>query len=203
MKVLKFGGSSISTPSRVKHIHNLIEERYKKGEELAVVFSAFGGVTDQLIYAAKLASKGKEAYKEKVDELKMRHISVVHELFTEDSSGQVLSTVEANFETLENLLLGVYLVREASLRTMDYILSFGEVTSNYIIANFFASKGISSQYVDARKIIKTNKNFGQAKVNFEITNQLIVDEFEKFRRTIPIITGFISSDVGGLTTTLG
>ena len=53
MKVLKFGGSSVALSERIKSIGSLIKKRTKE-EQLTIVFSAFGGVTDQLISAAML-----------------------------------------------------------------------------------------------------------------------------------------------------
>ena len=59
--VLKFGGTSVGTPENIKKIHDIVANR--KGT-VAVVVSAFGGLTDQLIGAATLASQGDESYVE-------------------------------------------------------------------------------------------------------------------------------------------
>jgi len=63
MIVLKFGGSSVAKPDRIKHIGDLLKNRLNEGAQLAVVFSAFGGVTDSLIEMAKLAEKGDVPYR--------------------------------------------------------------------------------------------------------------------------------------------
>jgi len=60
---------------------------------------------------------------------------------------------------------------------MDYILSFGERNSCFIISAYFTSLGLNTSYLDARQIIKTNKDFSAAKVNFSLTNQTIQDYF--------------------------
>jgi len=86
---------------------------------------------------------------------------------------------------------------------MDYILSFGERNSCFIIAEYLKGIGIKASFLDARNIIKTNKNFGSALVDFSITNQTVKDYFSTAVGETQIVTGFIASDIGGLTTTLG
>jgi len=65
MIVLKFGGSSVAKPDRIKHIGQLLKARLDDGVQIAVVFSAFGGITDSLIDMATLAEKGDVSYKQK------------------------------------------------------------------------------------------------------------------------------------------
>lgn len=201
MKVLKFGGSSVGTPERIKSLCSLITERHRAGEHLTVVFSAFGGVTDMLILAATQASGADIGYVATVEELTQRHVDAIHDLGLQDDP--VHQVVLGNFEVLSDLLKGVFLVREASPRTMDYILSFGERNSALIIAAYMQSRGVPAAYLDAREIIKTNKEFGRAKVNFKKTEPLITSYYTAHNDVIHIVTGFIATDVGGLTTTLG
>jgi len=159
-------------------------------------------VTDQLIDAAQSAAAGQEAYASIINDIKDRHLNAIDALITEDNT-EHRTHIEQNFTVLLDLLKGVFLVREASPRTMDYVLSFGERNSNYIIASYFNSIGIVSQYTDARALIKTNKDFGAAKVDVKSSNKLIKAYYHDHKDTINIVTGFIASDQGGLTTTLG
>jgi aspartokinase/homoserine dehydrogenase 1 len=114
----------------------------------------------------------------------------------------MLPELEHNHEVLRNLLHGIYLVREASPRTMDYVLSFGERNSAYIIAHVLKQSGVRAAYLDARKIIKTDKNFGSAKVDFDLSYQKIKAYYAEHPE-VQIVTGFVGSAKGGLTTTLG
>ena len=202
MKILKFGGSSVAKPERIKNIANILKDYYKRGEKFSVVFSAFGGVTDQLIKMSSTAAKGDTHYIEYFNTFSKRHLDTVNELFGESEKSNALTELKKNHEVLKNLLHGVFLVREASPRTMDYVLSFGERNSNFIIAQFLQKEGINANYLDARKIIKTNQNFGAAKVNLDATFQNIKDYFSTHPE-VQITTGFIGSTQGGLTTTLG
>ena len=81
MKVLKFGGSSVAKPERIKGIANILKDYYKRGEKFAVVFSAFGGVTDYLIKMSSAAANGEESYLDHFNSFSKRHIDSVNELF--------------------------------------------------------------------------------------------------------------------------
>ncbi|MEO1258261.1 MAG: bifunctional aspartate kinase/homoserine dehydrogenase I [Bacteroidota bacterium] len=202
MKVLKFGGSSVGTPERIKGLIEILKNYYKRGEKFTVVFSAFGGVTDSLIEMSRLAAKGDEKYKEPFATFRQRHQAAIAELLVSPLKEQVLEESIKNHQVLENLLHGIFLVREASPRTMDYVLSFGERNSAFIISKVMQQAGIPANFLDARQIIKTDKMFGSAKVLFDLTNEKIEDHFEKHPE-VQVVTGFISSSKGGLTTTLG
>lgn len=202
MKVLKFGGSSVAKPERIKSIANILKDYYKRGEKFAVVFSAFGGVTDYLIKMSSAAAKGDESYIDFFNAFSKRHLDSVDELFNEDEREDILSELKENHEVLKGLLKGVFLVREASPRTMDYVLSFGERNSNFIISHYLRKEGINTSYLDTRKIIKTDKKFGAAKVDLDTTFKNIKEYFTNHPE-VQITTGFIASSKGGLTTTLG
>lgn len=202
MKVLKFGGSSVANPERIRNIVEILKSYYAKGEHFTVVFSAFGGVTDMLIEMSQLAASGKETYQDLFDEFSDRHSRAVEELLREEYKKDVLPQLDRNHEVLRNLLHGIFLVREASPRTMDYVLSFGERNAAFIISFVLKQAGVKSAYLDARKIIKTDKKFNSAKVDFELTYQKIREYYTEHPE-VQIVTGFIASAKGGLTTTLG
>ncbi len=203
MKVLKFGGSSVGTPERIKGLIDILKKYKARGEEITVVFSAFGGVTDSLIEMATLAAKGDANYKKPFDALVKRHDEAIFALLNEENRVETRIALHENHRDLENLLNGIFLLREASPRTMDYVVSFGERNSSAIVASAMNERGIASQFLDARKIIKTDKNFGSAKVDFQETDKKIVEYYHTHTTHTQVVTGFIGSDKGGLTTTLG
>jgi aspartokinase/homoserine dehydrogenase 1 len=202
MKVLKFGGSSVAKPERIQRIIEILKGYYTKGEKFTVVFSAFGGVTDSLIEMSRLAAAGDESYQEKLEVFSKRHIDAIESLLEGEYLEAARPQLENNHEVLANLLYGIFLVREASMRTMDYVLSFGERNSCFIIAQALRQSGINANYLDARKIIKTDKSFGSAKVDFDLSYQKIREYFDQ-NPEIQVVTGFVASAKGGLTTTLG
>lgn len=202
MKVLKFGGSSVAKPERIKGVVNILKSYYVRGDQFTVVFSAFGGVTDMLIQMSNKAAEGDDTYLEMFEEFSQRHLDAARSLLGQDHLQQVIPHLDNNHEVLRNLLYGIFLVREASQRTMDYVLSFGERNSAYIISFALKEQGINASYLDARKVIKTDKSFGSAKVDFNRTYQNIRNHYKEYPE-IQVVTGFIASAKGGLTTTLG
>ncbi len=202
MKVLKFGGSSVANASRIRNVLQILKRYYSEGERFTVVFSAFGGHTDLLIRMSRLAEKGDEAWKEAFGQLRQRHFDAAAELLDEPLRSEIWPQLEHSHEVLRNLLHGIFLVREASPRTMDYVLSFGERTSAFIITHALRSEGVPAAYLDARRIIKTDKHFGAARVLEELTCSLIREHYAQHPE-IQVVTGFIGATKGGLTTTLG
>lgn len=203
MKVLKFGGSSVGTPERIKGLINILKNYYGSGDHFTVVFSAFGGVTDSLIEMSKKAAAGDDQYGVIFNEFTQRHQDAIVELLPPgEVRDETAQKMKASHEVLKNLLYGIFLVREASPRSMDYVLSFGERSSAYIISQTLSVAGVPSEFLDARKIIKTNREFGNAKVDFEKTYEKVRNHYMEHPK-VQVVTGFIASAKGGLTTTLG
>ena len=202
MKVLKFGGSSVATPERIVSLLAILKDYYTRGEQFCVVFSAFGGVTDTLIELAKKAEAGDSTWTQDMASFRERHIIAVKHLTTGDRQSRLLEEVKENHDSLYSLLQGVFLVREASARTLDYVLSFGERNSCFIISRALQELGINAQYLDARQIVKTDKRFSSANVRFDKTYESIEQHF-RTNGGVQVVTGFIGSTNKGLTTTLG
>jgi bifunctional aspartokinase / homoserine dehydrogenase 1 len=202
MRVLKFGGSSVGTPERIKGLIEILKGYYSRGERFTVVFSAFSGVTDSLLEMSKRASNGDESYRDLFQNFKQRHQDAIVSLIDGNLCTQVQGEMAHSHESLGNVLNGVFLVREASPRTLDYVVSFGERSSSYIIVHAMQQAGIPSAFLDARKIIRTNDHFGSARVDFAVSYSLI-KEYYLQHPEIQVVTGFIGSTKDDLTTTLG
>lgn len=202
MRVLKFGGSSVASADRIQSVLRILTDYYRSGHKFTVVFSAFGGVTNALLEMANLAEQGNEGYQDLFDVFSVRHLEAAQYLLNTEMYKRILPTLKENHEVLKNLLYGVFLVREASPRTLDYMVSFGERNSAFIIAHALQQNGVPANYLDARKIIKTNKQFGNARVNFDATYENI-QYYYASNPEVQIVTGFIGSTMKGLTTTLG
>ena len=202
MQILKFGGSSVGSPDRISRVIDILDDYTKKKIKFTVVFSAFSGVTDSLIKMAELAAKGDANYLDHWQVFHDRHVDAIHKLIPHEYQEKTIKSFTEMSMTLKNLLQGTFLVLEASPRTMDYVLSFGERSSCFIIADAMVARGIPTEYIDAREIIKTDRNFGSARVDFTTSYKLIKSKFKSDKK-IKVVTGFISSAKGGLTTTLG
>lgn len=201
MKIIKFGGSSVANPENIQRVFSIIKDKLKE-HEVAIVFSAFGGVTESLLKIAQLAREGDEAYREVLQTLEEKHLTIVRQLISVQSQSTVMTFVKVRFKELEDLFHGIYLIKENSPRTLDYVASFGERLAAFILAESMQGHGFKTQFLDAREVIRTNDRFGQAKVDFEVTNTAIKNYFAK-HDGIKVITGFIASTAKGETTTLG
>lgn len=195
MKVLKFGGSSIGSAEIIQQAKSIIESQK---ESCIVVVSAFKGVTDQLIKLANLAMLHDSAYQNELITLKERHSTVISEVVDKSSQGKVSENVNSLFAELEDVLKGIYLLRELSPKTLDYVLSFGERLSAFIIAHVIKN----AKYYDARKLFHTNAAFGAARVDMDLTTEAIVKTFKLIDHT-PVIPGFIGATEHEETTTFG
>ncbi|MBB6002372.1 bifunctional aspartate kinase/homoserine dehydrogenase I [Arcicella rosea] len=202
MKVLKFGGTSCGTIESIKAVLGIIKGKQAKGEQVAAVFSAMGGVTNQLLKAGDLASVGDTTYFDLIKEIEDRHFTVVRALIDVKAQSKVFANIRTIINELEDLLKGVSLIREISARTSDLIVSFGERLSTTLIYEILHAQGVDCQFLDARKVIRTDAHFGMAAVNFEVTNRQIQEHFAK-TKSLQLITGFIGSTEKGETTTLG
>ena len=207
MHILKFGGSSVGTVESIKQVIAIIDNHRQQNTPIVVVCSAMGGVTNQLIEIGRMAITGETDYMELVRRIEDRHFNIIKALIPVKEQGKVVAHVRGIINELEDLLRGVSLIRELTPRTHDLITSFGERLSTTIITECVRSAGIAAQFLDARTIIKTDAQFGQAEVNYTLTNELTKAHFDKIAglagAPVQLITGFIGSTEKNETTTLG
>jgi len=201
MKVFKFGGTSVGTPQTIQTVIKIVKKELED-DRLVVVVSAFGGVTDQLLDAGKKAGVRNEEYKDILLVLEKRHIDSVKALIDVKRQGGVVAQVKMLFNELGDILHGVFLVKELSLKTLDYVMSFGERISSYIVTEAFKNQRIETVLADAAALIKTDRNFGNAHVNMHETNENIRKQYLGTHALI-IYPGFIGSTPENEVTTLG
>ncbi len=201
MIIIKFGGTSVLNAKRIIGVADIVSSLKKKHKKIGVVVSAFGGVTDDLIRMSRLAASRNDEYIDVFRGIRERHQQAVKELNLQNDK-KLHHFLEETFASLHDILHGVYLVKELSLRTLDFLSGHGEILSAKIIAHYFQSIKISADFLDARNVIRTDENFGSGKVNFIVTNKNIRDSFRKSKDVV-VITGFVSSTSKGEMTTLG
>ena len=202
MKVLKFGGSSVSNAQNIQRVISIIESYLQERQKFAVVVSAMGGITDMLEEMGNLAEKGDEGYKPLIDTFRSRHVDAIKELIPYDKQEKIIAEIHAKCKELKSILLGIYLIKELTPKTRDYMLSFGERCSAYVISKAMWYKGLNASVLDARDVLRTDNNFGKAKIDIKTSYKQITDYFAHTDE-LKIITGFIASTKRGETTTLG
>lgn len=204
---MKFGGSCLVDDkafNKILEITNL----YKNDKKIYVT-SAFNGITDLLLNTARDLEDSK-----KIDNnlalLEKKHFDVIEEIFDENSSQQLERSknwVEKQLSELEDALEDM---REFGLEPyyVDYVSSFGEIISTYILSEYLRSKGFDSVYIPANKLIITDDNYNKAYPLYNYTNarmrKKILPLLEGSGKDfIFCITGFIGRNKMGYTTTLG
>jgi len=202
MKVLKFGGSSVGSAGTIEKVIDIVRAASETGP-CGVVLSAMQGTTDDLIEAGRSAERGDDGYIEILSNISERHANAVAGLFGNNDHSTVSDFLETTVRELENLCEGVRLVRELSPKTLDRILSFGEIVSTRIVGAALTAAGLENDWNDSRLFIKTDSNHGFAAVDFHETNLRLRTYFDSRASELLIFPGFIGSDAGGYTTTLG
>ena len=200
MKVLKFGGSSVANSENIKQVLSIIANTSKE-DKIAVVVSAFGKTTNNLLAGANKALQNAEHAKQILAEIKTLHFTVINDL-VKTNTNEVLQNVEMLFTKLNAIYEGIFLLQELSDKTLAKVSSFGERLSSYIIANA-AKENLNATHKDSRELIITNDIYLNAQVNFEKTDALIASYFKNNQHQITVLGGFISSNLENEITTLG
>jgi aspartokinase/homoserine dehydrogenase 1 len=202
MKVLKFGGTSVGSSKNISKVIKIVKDE-SASENIVVVVSAVGGITDKLLVAADKAINKDQSYKQDFEALRLKHIEVIDGLLSGEVHEATTDIVLEHLSRLEKLLDGVYLINELSPKTTDKLLSFGELISSLIIYEAMKSKGLNVQLKNSQNLIVTDSNFTNAAVNFEETNSNITTYFESNQKMVTILPGFISKSEQDEITTLG
>ncbi len=202
MKVLKFGGSSVGNAENISKVIEIVKNAAQK-ERCIVVLSAMQGTTDALIETGKLAESGDSSFTEKIQLIENKHFEAVNALIPAGDRVLINDEISTYLNELSSICNGVFLLGELSARTLDRIVSFGEILSTKIVSATLDSMKVDNIWKDSRELIQTDSNFVNAAVDFPVTNSQITDYFAEVATELFIVPGFIASDKNGSTTTLG
>ncbi|KAJ1288305.1 hypothetical protein BS78_02G079100 [Paspalum vaginatum] len=200
--VMKFGGSSVASAERMREVADLILSFPE--ERPVVVLSAMGKTTNKLLMAGEKAVSCGATNVSELDELSF--IKELH-LGTLDQLGLDRSIVYGLLDELEQLLKGISMMKELTLRTRDYLVSFGECMSTRIFAALLNKIGGKARQYDAFAIgFITTDDFTNADI-LEATYPAIAKRLHGdsvIDPAIPIVTGFLGKGWrSGAITTLG
>ncbi|ATA91626.1 bifunctional aspartate kinase/homoserine dehydrogenase I [Capnocytophaga canimorsus] len=190
MKILKFGGKSLANGRGLETVLEIVEQKIKKGEHIALVVSARGNATDDLLAILEKATSG-ESY------------LPIFEDFKTYQKAYDLDFPE-EFALLEKLFEGVSLLGDYSDKIKDQIVAQGEIISAKLVTYLLEKRGINAVFVDSRKLLVSDDHFGNAQVKEAISQQKTQTFFEQLpKRAVAVVTGFIAATEKGETTTLG
>lgn len=199
MKVFKFGGASVKTGAAVRNVAQILKTH--DPSQVLVVISAMGKTTNALEELVDSYFHGKNGTRQLCEDIKTFHFEILTDLFP--TPNWVFQEVHKVFEELYKKLF----TRPSSNYDFEYdqIVSLGEIVSTLIVSGYLKNNGFSCEWVDARQLIRTDRNFREGKVDWEVTSELIKQELSKeiyIGKTI-VTQGFIGHTAENQTTTLG
>jgi aspartate kinase len=192
LNVLKFGGTSVKDASAIKQVANIVSS---SNEKQIVVVSAHAGVTNLLV---DICDGQRDVIKGLSEKFSNLHKEIAEELGILD---KVIDLIDNEVEEIN--ILTNYLPLSAQLK--DVIMTKGELFSSTIIYNYFLKCKSSINFIDSKRIIKTDSNFNNANINIESTTNSVKNTFNELLKSSDnvIMGGFISSDMQDRPTTLG
>src|SRR5690606_36632673 len=132
-----------------------------------------------------------------------RHFAVVKELITVKRQNPVFTKLKIYLNELEDLLQGAYNLRELSLQSKDFIVSYGERCSVLLVSKIAEQYFPAVGFVDTTQLIQTDSHFGSAHVNQSFSEQAIRAYVAENAAQLLFFTGFIAANEQGRVTTLG
>ena len=196
MQIYKFGGASVKDANGVKNLAYVLQKVGYKNT--LIVVSAMGKTTNALELVIKNYFENKPKLQSALQDVKKFHNEILLDLF-QNEDHVAFTKVNTFFNELNQFLI--------SNKSPDYsfvydqIIGFGELISTTIISEYLNDIGLKNKWIDVRTHIKTDNYYRRANVNWDNTQQLISNTFNK--SILNITQGFLGSDANNFTTTLG
>ena len=196
IKVFKFGGASVKDAAGIRNLAKIV---FQETGNLVVVVSALGKTTNALEKVLKAWMNNSEDYTNLLDEVFAAHFLIIYDLFGKgsDTDARFRNSFAVLREYLLNYPRGKYDFE------YDQIVSYGEVLSTIIVAEYLRTKIKDAEWVDLREILLTDDRFRDANVLWSESTKRVRNTFDFTKKRIFITQGFIGGTVAGHTTTLG
>ncbi|MBS5614876.1 MAG: aspartate kinase, partial [Prevotella buccalis] len=152
MKVMKFGGTSVGSPERMKNVASLVT---RSGEQTFVVLSAMSGTTNTLIEIADyLYKKNPEGANEVINTLEEKYMQHVDELYkTDEYKAKTHDFLASEFEYLRSFTKDLFTSFEEKC-----IVAQGEIMSTNMVVNYLQEQGVHAVLLSALDFMRTDKN---------------------------------------------
>ena len=194
----KFGGSSLATAGRIRHVATLMFDA--EDPRQVVVVSAMQGVTDALIGIADAAAKG-EDWRPALEGLQQRHLDAANALL--DDPAETRAWLEAQFAQLAELLRAVGLLRQPGRAAFERIQGMGEVLSSRLLHAHLRERGGDYALLDARDVLLVQPGELGVIVDWEESTRQLAAWKQAHPQSRAVATGFVASGKDGLPTVLG
>lgn len=190
MKVMKFGGTSVGSVNSILNLKSIVENAAKE-DDIIVVVSALGGITDRLIKTANMAVQGDSSFNDEFQEIVARHHELVNAIIPcNEKRTELLKEVDMLLGELNNIYQGLALINNLAPKSEATIVSYGERISSRIVTALIDG----AVRFNARKFIKTESKHGKYILASEETERLIHGYFDGNRERIIVVPGFIAQD---------
>lgn len=189
MKVMKFGGTSVGSPERMKGVASLVT---KSGEPTFIVLSAMSGTTNSLIEISDyLYRKNPEGANEVINNLEQKYFGHIDELYSTDEYKQKTRLfVTEIFDYLRSFTKGLFTSFEEK-----NIVAQGEVLSTNMVVNYLQEQGVKATLLSALNFMRTDKNAEPDLLYIKEKLSAIMEEHEGYQ--IYITQGFICRNAYG------
>ncbi len=199
-KVHKFGGSSLGTPDRIRHVATLLSEQ---ASPTVAVVSAMSGVTDRLLALTEIAPTNEDGLPERLEALHDEQGAIVNELLGDETARPVLRALDDDVTDVADVLRATRLMRSAPSTVRNLVAGYGELWSARLLAGLLRKQGLSATACDAREVlVVTHEELGPV-VDWGATQKRFSDWRADQEADVLVITGFIASTPQGVPTTLG
>lgn len=206
LKVMKFGGTSVGDASCIARVIDIVRAESLEND-LVVVVSAMGGVTNKLIEAAVQSEAGDYASAQTIFAELRRQQELTAQALISSAAGRehVRERTNLVLQQGEDLCRDASLSRKLCPRARDAISSLGERLSAPLVATALSEHGVPSHELEATELVVTNSCFGGAEPYMGPTRERCETRVRPLLRKglIPVVTGFIGATVDGELTTLG
>ena len=194
---MKFGGTSVGSVDSIQKVKKIVEAEQ---EPVIVVVSALGGITDQLIRTASMATRGDIAYESEFNSMVHRHEDMIQQVIPSGSKKRTLEKkIHALLDELKDIYQGLYLLKDISSNMEDTVVSYGERLSSLIVGALIED----AEVFDSRSFMKTERKHHKHLLDSEFSSRIIRETFRELPK-VSVVPGFIASDKNtGRVTNLG
>ncbi|MEO1082693.1 MAG: aspartate kinase [Acidobacteriota bacterium] len=207
MRVLKFGGTSLSHPHRLDTVVRRVQRLHADGP-VVVVVSALGGVTDELTAVLDAARRGEPAPGLR-RRLRALHLEDPEKRLGRRAVDQLGDELDRWLRELDGVIEGVARLGEAPRGAIHRLLATGERLSAPRVAAWLRAAGVDATVVDGTRLLRadydlTEPRTAPPRIDAQATRRSVLDGLGGLARgEVPVVTGFIGGDVSGRTVTLG
>lgn len=205
--VVKYGGTSISSPEDINAVAGYIRSLSSQNQ-VVVVCSATACTTDDLIGISQSIKKGNKSRARQIaSKIVRRHMDLAKKTIERPTIRQrLLDNLDRDLAQLRALIDGMMLLGEITPKTMDYLFSFGERLSIQLMTSSVSDHGRRAASFTGKDVgIVTDSNFGESKPLMDTTTLRVSKTIESAlsKKIVPIVGGFTGADQHGHVTTFG